>query len=56
MSITEEQINEQAVKVSMEYVTKYAPSSYKADFVDGAKWTLKQLEQWTTHTSSYTEK
>lgn len=44
MSITEEQINEQAVKVSMEYVTKYAPSSYKAGFVDGAKWVLSIIE------------
>ena len=44
MSITEEQINEQSVKMSMEYVTKYAPSSYKAGFVDGCHWLLKILQ------------
>lgn len=47
MSITKEQIEEQAKAESIRKVADYAPGSYKAGFVDGAVWLLNLLKQQT---------
>jgi hypothetical protein len=45
--ITEDQITAKAKEEAQRNITDYAPHSYKAGFIDGAKWILKQLQQQT---------
>lgn len=45
--ITDDQITAKAKEEAQRNITDYAPHSYQAGFVDGAKWILKQLQQQT---------
>ena len=45
--ITDDQITTKAKEEAQRNITDYAPHSFQAGFVDGAKWILKQLQQQT---------
>lgn len=45
--ITDDQIAAKAKEEARRNITDYAPHSYGAGFIDGAKWILKQLQQQT---------
>ena len=44
--ITEEQITAKAKEEAQRNITDYAPHSFQAGFIQGAKWILKQLENY----------
>lgn len=44
--ITEEQITAKAKEEAQRNITDYAPHSFQAGFIYGAKWILKQLENY----------
>ena len=44
--ITEEQITAKAKEEAQLNITDYAPHSFQAGFIQGAKWILKQLENY----------
>lgn len=43
--ITEEQITAKAHEEAQQNITDYAPYSFQAGFIQGAKWILKLLKQ-----------
>lgn len=43
--ITEEQITAKAKEEAQRNITDYAPHSFQAGFIKGAKWILKLLKQ-----------
>lgn len=43
--ITDNQITAKAHEEAQRNITNYAPHSYQAGFIDGAKWILKLLQQ-----------
>lgn len=43
-TITEEQIKEKAKEEAQRNITDYAPHSFQAGYIMGAKWILKKLE------------
>ena len=45
MKITTQQIEEKANQESVRKVADYAPHSYQAGFIDGAKWIIEQLRK-----------
>ena len=44
--ITDDQITAKAKEEAQRNITDYAPHSYQAGFIQGAKWILKQLENY----------
>ena len=44
--ITDDQIIAKAKEEAQRNITDYAPHSYQAGFIQGAKWILKQLENY----------
>jgi hypothetical protein len=43
--MTEEQITAKAKEEAQRNITDYAPHSFQAGFIDGAKWILKLLQK-----------
>ena len=44
--ITDDQITAKAEEEAQRNITDYAPHSYQAGYIDGAKWILKQFENY----------
>ena len=44
--ITDDQITAKAKEEAQRNITDYAPHSFQTGFIQGAKWILKQLENY----------